>query len=190
MNITGYNANDYIASKWLNLKEIYISRIEEHGYLYYDVNIALVLGACGTEEEKDKYFKSLTSFLSSEDIDEDNLNEETFGILKQNKKSHQVKNFLKNTNREFATELLNALCCFGQGEFDHVVESLYPIRYDVFKIGGSNAQRDLLNQILIFSALQSHKAEYKKIAYAVLHERQALVSSNFMKQMTDRLLND
>ena len=173
-----------MSSKWLKLKDTYISRIEEHGYLYYDIYMALVLGICGSEEEKSKYFKSLTSFLDSENILEED-EENTFGILKHNK----AKNFLLNTNREFGAELLNALCYFGRGEFDEVVALLYPIRYLVFKTGGSNAQRDLLKMILIYSALNSELEANKRIGCAILNERLAMGSSNVLERISARFLN-
>ena len=48
----GCSMNDYIDGKWLDLKNIYLGRIEEHGYLYYDIYMAMLLGICGTREEK------------------------------------------------------------------------------------------------------------------------------------------
>jgi len=41
----------------VRLKDTYLSRIELHGYLYYGVHMALVLGVCGSAEEKEKYFR-------------------------------------------------------------------------------------------------------------------------------------
>jgi len=58
LGIDACKATEYITNKWLKLKDIYLSRIEEHGYLYYDIYMALVLGVCGSTEEKDKYFRS------------------------------------------------------------------------------------------------------------------------------------
>jgi len=57
LQIDACTASDYMAAKWLRLKDTYLSRIELHGYLYYDVHMALVLGVCGSAEEKEKYFR-------------------------------------------------------------------------------------------------------------------------------------
>ena len=58
LGIDACKASDYMAEKWVKLKDTYLSRIEEHGYLYYDIYMALVLGVCGSAEEKEKYFRS------------------------------------------------------------------------------------------------------------------------------------
>lgn len=174
---------EYIDGKWLDLKDIYMGRIEEHGYLYYDIYMAMLLGICGSQEEKSKYFKSFSDFVLSDDsmiqTEEDDL-----GVLCTSKGSKTVKSFLLTTNQEIGGDLLNAMFHFSQNEFDKVVDLLYPIRYQVYKIGGSNAQRDLINLILINSALQSSMDIHKKLGFALLNERLTIQPDS---QLTKRI---
>lgn len=181
-------AKDYMSSKWIKLKDIYVDRLEEHGYMYYDFHMALVLSTCGTDEEKSKYFKSLESFLNSNNnVEWDTNSMESFGILRQHK--YKNKNSLLEINHEIANEVLNSVFHFNQGEFEKVVELLYPIRYNYYKMGGSNAQRDILDQILVHSALRSKLPEYKQIGNALLNERLALVpNSDLSKRIASRFL--
>ena len=71
----------------------------------------------------------------------------------------------------FAGPLQQAIAAFGAGDFDRTVDLLLPVRYDIRRIGGSHAQRDLFNQTLIAAALGAGR---RKLARALLAERLAL----------------
>ena len=49
-----------------------------------------------------------------------------------------------------------------------VVDLMYPIRYDIWKIGGSRAQKDLFTQLLIHAAFRSNNVQ---LGHALLNER-------------------
>ena len=164
LSLDGFNGNEYLRGKWAGLKETYIGRIEDHGYLYSDFHMALVLSNCATEEEKNIYFKSLETFLTNHE-----------GIVEKN-------NFLHRLNEKYSRQILNSVFCFKQGRFDEVIELLYPIRYDLFKIGGSRAQRDIFEQLLIHSALQSSSPINKQIGMALINQRLALVPNSSLIQ--------
>lgn len=67
--------------------------------------------------------------------------------------------------------LCEAIQLYAKGDYAGVVARLEPIRYQLNLIGGSHAQRDLFQQILIRAAMQSgHYA----LARAMLAERTAL----------------
>jgi hypothetical protein len=142
-----YNSNNYLNNKWNKLKDTLSSRIEEHGYLFTDFHIGLVLSACGTEDEKKKYFDSFYAYLDSNTVKE--------------------SNYLKNLNSKLGSRLLKSLFYFHEENYSKVVELLYPIRYEIWKIGGSKAQKDILTQILIHSACRSNI----KLGMALLNER-------------------
>ena len=179
----GCSMNDYIDGKWLDLKNIYLGRIEEHGYLYYDIYMAMLLGICGTREEKEKYFKSFSDFLLS-DCSMTEEKEDDLGILCTSKDCKSAKSFLLSINKEIGGDLLNAMFHFSQNEFEKVVDLLYPIRYSVYKIGGSNAQRDLINLILVNAALQCSSDIHKKLGFSLLNERLAFQPGS---QLTNRI---
>ena len=67
--------------------------------------------------------------------------------------------------------LCEAMLAYRQGDYARVVDLLMPLRYDIIKIGGSHAQRDVFVQLLIEAAL---KAERFKLARALLAERTTL----------------
>jgi hypothetical protein len=54
------------------------------------------------------------------------------------------------------------------------------IRYEIIDIGGSDAQRDVFNQLLIIAALKSPLPTHKRLCQRLCAERQALNDSPFI----------
>ena len=67
--------------------------------------------------------------------------------------------------------LIDAILDFGEGRRAEAVEAILPLRYDVWRLGGSHAQRDVVDLTLITAAQRSGEA---RLARALLAERAAL----------------
>ena len=170
LKLDGYKDLESLMPKWEKLKSGYVDRIQDHGYLYSDFHVAAILASTDSNDETQKYFQSLSDFINSDDFYpecDDSLNQ--FCSLLKPKTS--VKNYLKKLNSEIAESLCSAIFFYEKGEFDKVVSLLYPIRYDIKKVGGSNAQRDIFEQILIHSALRSQSLLNRKLGISLLNER-------------------
>ncbi|XP_059969091.1 tetratricopeptide repeat protein 38 [Mesoplodon densirostris] len=76
--------------------------------------------------------------------------------------------------RDVGLPLCQALVEAQSGNPDGVVDLLLPIRYRIVQIGGSNAQRDVFNQLLIHAALNCSSGIHKNVARSLLMERDAL----------------
>ncbi|XP_019507244.1 PREDICTED: tetratricopeptide repeat protein 38-like [Hipposideros armiger] len=87
--------------------------------------------------------------------------------------------------RDVGLPLCQALVEAENGNPDRAVELLLPIRYRVVQIGGSNAQRDVFNQLLIHVALNCTSSTYKNVARSLLMERDALKPNS---PLTERLI--
>ncbi len=59
--------------------------------------------------------------------------------------------------------LAEAIVAHRAGEFGKAVELMLPIRYDLYRIGGSHAQRDLFAMLLIDSAMKSDRMNVTKM---------------------------
>ena len=125
----------------------------------------LKVSACGTEQEKKEFLDSFKAYLES------SLGENTY---------------LKELNHRLGNNLMNAVFHFNEGNYNQVVDLLYPIRYEIFKIGGSRAQKDLFNQVLIHAALRSNENRNKQLGHALINERLALVENS---PLTMRIAN-
>ncbi|KAJ7416034.1 Tetratricopeptide repeat protein 38 [Willisornis vidua] len=81
--------------------------------------------------------------------------------------------------------LCQAFVEFENGNCDKAVDLLYPIRYQLIQLGGSNAQRDVFSQLLIHAALNSKSQAKRNIARCLLRERDVVRPNS---PMTERLI--
>ncbi|CAL1596028.1 unnamed protein product [Knipowitschia caucasica] len=78
--------------------------------------------------------------------------------------------------------MCQAMIEYDQGNYDQAMELLYPLRYRIVDIGGSDAQRDLFNQLLIHTALKSDNKRHQKLGRCLLVERDSLRLDSPMTQ--------
>ncbi|XP_076028080.1 tetratricopeptide repeat protein 38 [Genypterus blacodes] len=81
--------------------------------------------------------------------------------------------------------MCQALMEYYQGNYSRAVEMLHPVRYNIVDIGGSDAQRDVFNQLLIHAAIKSEKEHDQKLGRCLLVERDALKPNS---PLTHRLM--
>jgi len=81
--------------------------------------------------------------------------------------------------RAIALPLARAAVAHRRGDFRGAVEALLPHRGQLFRLGGSRAQRDLFEQLLIDAAV---KAGNGRLARALLSERRMLRPNNAWNQ--------
>lgn len=72
--------------------------------------------------------------------------------------------------RDVGLPLSKAILAYGKGDFISVVDLLTPVRREVYRIGGSHAQRDLFFRLLLAAAL---KVARYPLARALAMERNA-----------------
>jgi len=89
------------------------------------------------------------------------------------------------SGRDVNNQLLKSILAYGREQYELCVDNLYPIRYDLVTIGGSDAQRDVFKQLLIAAALKSTKAEHRRLVEQLILERAALKP---VSPLNDRLL--
>jgi hypothetical protein len=70
--------------------------------------------------------------------------------------------------RDVGLPLVEALTAFHHGAYVSAVERLLPVRFELWKMGGSHAQRDVIDFTLAEAA---GRAGLRDIALALAHER-------------------
>jgi hypothetical protein len=70
--------------------------------------------------------------------------------------------------------LLEAMIAFNEENYSKTVEYLNDIRYDIVNMGGSDAQRDVFNQLLIIAALKSSQESHKKLCQRLIIEKKSM----------------
>ena len=55
--------------------------------------------------------------------------------------------------------LVKAMAAHRKREYDRVIELLWPVRRDLYQVGGSHAQRDIFFQVLVDAAMHANKTD-------------------------------
>jgi tetratricopeptide (TPR) repeat protein len=151
-----------IGMRWQELAPHWYGHIGDHVLVFNDAHIAMVAALAGDRAALDRLDSSLGSYIERG----------------------------KGTNRDISAEvgrnLLRGIAAFGAGAFERAIELMLPIRYQVRRIGGSNAQRDLFNQTLIAAAINANRLP---LARALLAERVSLKpNSRTARKLHDEVL--
>ena len=77
----------------------------------------------------------------------------------------------RRVTAEVGRRLIDGVLAFAEGACARAVEAILPVRYEAIRIGGSHAQRDVVNQTLIAAAERSGQWS---LARALLAERAAV----------------
>jgi hypothetical protein len=86
--------------------------------------------------------------------------------------------------RDVGIPLVEGFTAFHKGAYGKAVELLYPVRHDVWRMGGSHAQRDVVEWTLNTAALRSRQ---RVIALALAYERlgtrpRSMINRQFCRQ--------
>ena len=90
---------------------------------FIDVHHAISLSAAGGDDAKE-LLASMNNYVENSG-DDNARSTETLGL-----------------------PLAEALVAYREGDYDFVVDTMLPIRYELHRIGGSHAQRDLFSMVV------------------------------------------
>ncbi|XP_052101537.1 tetratricopeptide repeat protein 38-like [Mytilus californianus] len=152
-----------VGNRWSVLDETCDVYMYAHGRMFTEANLLL---SCCHNQDKSKRYKLLES-------------------LKQYGKNDPEDWDSKTIVAEVGIPLCEGILAFEDGDYSKAVDLLYPIRYEIIKIGGSDAQRDVFYQLLIHSTLRSPKQEHNRLGRMLLRERRVAKEND---SWTDRLL--
>lgn len=136
-----------VGDRWRGLKEHWFAHVDDHVLVFNDAHLAMVAGALNDKATSRKLDQSIARYVGEK----------------------------QGTNRDITHQVghavVRAITAFADGDFARVIDLLMPLRYEIWRIGGSHAQRDLFTQTLIAAALA---AKRWPLARALLAERVAL----------------
>ena len=147
LEIAGVDVGD----RWQSLFEKVKHRTDEHLLAFIDVHFAMILAAAGGSNAAERLLSAIRDYHPGP--------QNTTGDIL----AHQ------------GLPLCEALVAYRTGDYEQAVDLLYPIRYQIRRIGGSHAQRDIFAQVLLDAAI---KAGRFSLARALLAERTALKPNN------------
>lgn len=135
-----------VGNRWEELADQLETNLEDHVLPFTDLHTAMALASAGREAALQRFLDSLETFAEE--------------------KGHAAA-----TARPFTIPICKALSAFRSRRPDETIEQLMPIRYDWRNCGGSHAQRDIIQQILLEAAIEARRWP---LARALAAERVAL----------------
>ena len=60
--------------------------------------------------------------------------------------------------RDYALPIAEAVCAHGEGRYDDAVEAMLPALGGMYRLGGSHAQQDVLEQLFLDAAARAGRA--------------------------------
>ncbi|XP_041651555.1 tetratricopeptide repeat protein 38 [Cheilinus undulatus] len=140
-----------VKDRWRELLQVTQPHTDDHVTLFNDVHF--LMASLGAKE-------SATSHRLLEGLQE---------LAKEpgENQQHQLAQTL-------GVPMCQAMAEYDQGNYNRTVDLLYPLRYDIVKMGGSDAQRDVFNQLLIHAAVKSENKHHQKLGRCLLVERDAM----------------
>jgi tetratricopeptide (TPR) repeat protein len=137
-----------VGERWQGLRDHWYSHLEDHVLVFNDAHIAMVAGGLRDTPALERQAQSLARYAAAAG---------------------------EGTNRGIARAVgqavVAAIAAFASGDYGRAADLLLPVRYEIWRMGGSHAQRDLFAQTLIAAAIASGRWP---LARALLAERVAL----------------
>ncbi len=127
-----------IGDRWDTIAEICAGRVADHANPFSSAHDAMALAAVGRYDLVDTLVKDM----------------ERFG------ETHSV---LGAVTRTVGAPVTEAVSAHRRGEYDRVVDLMWPVRRDLHQIGGSHAQRDVFFQVLVDAAMRAGRKTETRI---------------------------
>jgi hypothetical protein len=133
-----------VGDRWREVSAVAAARIGEHVLAFNDLHVALGLVGAKDAAAIQRLLDSIDRYLAGGRGDN------------------------RAITAEIGRSLVVAMAAFGDADYRGTIELLLPIRHEVIRIGGSNAQREVVDDTLIAAAICT---EDWKLARALLAER-------------------
>jgi len=135
-----------VENRWRELADKSETRINDHILVFADAHYVMALAADNRFDVAERLVGSMPDRISAQ--------------------TTEAPIF-----EDIGRPLCESVIAYENGDFLKVMRLLAPLRYEIRRIGGSNAQRDLFQRLLISSALKAGEFRY---ARALLSERTTL----------------
>lgn len=150
-----------VGDRWTPVARAWMAHVDDHVLAFNDLHLALAAARSPDRDDVPRLRRSLDDYA----------------------RHGQGDNVA--VTAEVGRTLIDGVLRFADGDYAGAVEAILPVRYEAFRIGGSHAQRDLVNQTLIAAA---ERAGRWNLARALHAERAALRPTAHAKRAYERTL--
>ncbi len=148
-----------VGERWAPVARQWMAHVDDHVLAFNDLHLALAASRSKDAGDVSRLRRSLDDY-------------QRFGAGDN-----------RDVTAEVGRSLVEGMLAFGAGDYAGAIAALAPARYQAFRIGGSHAQRDIVNQTLIAAAERSGQWN---LARALLAERVAVKPTARVKQAYER----
>jgi tetratricopeptide (TPR) repeat protein len=113
-----------VGDRWDALVDMWVHHTDEHAFAFADAHLAMTLVSAGGEKKLSRFLESVNAYVEGAD--------------------HANSRIIESVGRDLCLGLI----AYRRGEYDRAVALMDPIKDDIWRIGGSNAQRDVFRQTL------------------------------------------
>ena len=135
-----------VGGRWAELADKAAGKIDDHVFAFHDAHYVMALAEDGRWAETEAMLQSMEAAAARGDTTEGPI-------------FHAV-----------GLPLCKAIAAYGRGDFGVAADLLFPVRREVYRVGGSHAQRDLFARLLVAAALRAGRY---RLARALTAERNA-----------------
>jgi tetratricopeptide (TPR) repeat protein len=136
-----------VGDRWAPVARAWMAHVDDHVLAFNDLHCALAAARSNDPDDVERLRSSLDDYA-------------------EHGRGHNRK-----VTAEVGRRLIDGVIRFADGDYASAVDAILPVRYDAIRIGGSYAQRDIVNQTLIAAAERSGRWT---LARALLAERAAV----------------
>ncbi|MBV8473649.1 MAG: tetratricopeptide repeat protein [Hyphomicrobiales bacterium] len=151
-----------VGERWAPVARQWMAHVDDHVLAFNDLHLAIAAARSNNPEHVERLRRSLDDY-------------ERFGAGDN-----------RQVTIEVGRSLIEGVLRFADGDYDGAVAAMLPVRYQAFRIGGSHAQRDIVNQTLIAAA---ERAGQMRLARALLAERVAVRPTDYTQRAYQRALD-
>jgi hypothetical protein len=136
-----------VGDRWASVASAWAAHAADHALAFNDLHAALAAARSPDPDDARRLRRSLDAY------------------------EREGRGHNRKVTAEVGRRLVEGVLHYGAGADREAIEAILPVRYEAHRIGGSHAQRDILNLTLIAAAERS--GEWR-LARALLAERAAL----------------
>jgi tetratricopeptide (TPR) repeat protein len=140
-----------VGARWEELADRAAARVDDHALVFVDLHYAMALAAAGDTAAAEELIDSCTRFAAEQQSTE------------------------ATVMRAVGIPVAEGILAHRRGSYGDAVDHIYPVRKEIRLVGGSHAQRDLFDQLLIDSAWRGNRLD---VANELLAERVAARPEN------------
>jgi tetratricopeptide (TPR) repeat protein len=135
-----------VGNRWAPVAAKWMAHVDDHVLAFNDLHCAFAAARSGDPGDAERLSRSLDEYECLESGDN------------------------RRVTAEIGRRLIDGALAFGVGDYARAIEAILPVRYEAIRVGGSHAQRDIVNLTLIAAAERSGQW---RLARALLAERVA-----------------